>query len=994
MVHDEEAEISIRLATLIANSQRSHPATDQLPNSDAAANANGELAQGQHASPQAADAGESLFLCYACYSALASRNTVERLPLQPAVLSKLTTSQVLPALLSSDIALLNDYSSDGSFPTGASWNPLLGSNFAPSPPPQICHTVQLQCLVRSQQCCISESCNAVPAGLTVGMQGAPPDIEHRPGSTSMDEPTPEALHHPGDPSDPPLEPVWSPQYSPSKLASLIPESHPPVTTLHSNAHAHDQSSQDLYPRGSLHPSRPAYPKPEAHHASHSGHAHLSDDHTDTDQQHGKARSRSADQHHRQVTGFMSRSSVLPSSGVSTALLPRHQSPAAPLPPPGPAQGLDPVAPYHHSMLPAHSAGHSSTMPASGHHSLLQGQHHPQSLPGEHPGMHSSSVGLERPGTDASMGIAAAPGPFQSEQHAQMAHTERVLQPGGLAPLEQYPDAHDHRPAGPVQSLPEHRHGHQLYSEQGGLHNSQVPGTFQGSLRHPVGMQPVGNMNQFASLQTEARHQADQHESASQALRRLEAQPQSMQGRPLLDHSAQFSAVHHSQHGFHFAKADHVIPIKPDPGASAPGSGMLGGPNPAGLAEVSHGHSAGHYRAPDGMLSGAQSATILSAELSAALAAGVLGQSTEVQHGMGHNQQMLQRTPMESAHLASAPHLDAAPAAALPPELSAALASGQLGLHLGAAAAAPEASQQQLHTHAAYVTQGHMPGQQQIQDQKLLRHPHAQPQYHEPPEQSVQHGMPTRHSSQAGRARVEPLPETLIHPSLHTHAAVLQPEWPSEPYAAHQLVRHTHEPFQVSGPQLQLNAQHANMPEQHQPHSDDNHLPQYHHQQPHLAQHLLHVRQHDDVHMHSQAPHPHAQHVLHEGEQRPHNPHMSGPGPGPPHHTHMRPAHPQQFPGGTQLPYAEPARQDRPWHDVQQPAARPDTWADDRQRVDVGFGPPHQMTGAPEGMCCTHDFQQFTKLHACDFQQFTKLHACAKLVYAQWVGFSHCTHYTV
>ena len=61
MVHDEEAEISIRLATLIANSQRSHSATSQLPNSDAMADMNGELAQGQHASPQAADAGKSLF---------------------------------------------------------------------------------------------------------------------------------------------------------------------------------------------------------------------------------------------------------------------------------------------------------------------------------------------------------------------------------------------------------------------------------------------------------------------------------------------------------------------------------------------------------------------------------------------------------------------------------------------------------------------------------------------------------------------------------------------------------------------------------------------------------------------------------------------------------------------------------------------------------------------------------------------------------------------
>lgn len=115
MVHDEEAEISIRLATLIANSQRSHSATGQLPNPEAMADTNGELTGGQHASPQAADAGKSLLHLLCLLQRCCHRNTAERLPLRPAFLSKPTTSQVLPAL----------------FPSA------LCSNFPPLPPQSI-----------------------------------------------------------------------------------------------------------------------------------------------------------------------------------------------------------------------------------------------------------------------------------------------------------------------------------------------------------------------------------------------------------------------------------------------------------------------------------------------------------------------------------------------------------------------------------------------------------------------------------------------------------------------------------------------------------------------------------------------------------------------------------------------------------------------------------------------------------------------------------------
>lgn len=57
MVHDEEAEISIRLDTLIANSQRSRSTIGQLDSSESLPNAAADAAEGLIDSHQAADAG-------------------------------------------------------------------------------------------------------------------------------------------------------------------------------------------------------------------------------------------------------------------------------------------------------------------------------------------------------------------------------------------------------------------------------------------------------------------------------------------------------------------------------------------------------------------------------------------------------------------------------------------------------------------------------------------------------------------------------------------------------------------------------------------------------------------------------------------------------------------------------------------------------------------------------------------------------------------------
>ncbi len=60
MVHDEEAEISIRLDTLIANSQRSRSSIGHLGSPESLPNAAGDAAEGLSDSHQAADAGTLL----------------------------------------------------------------------------------------------------------------------------------------------------------------------------------------------------------------------------------------------------------------------------------------------------------------------------------------------------------------------------------------------------------------------------------------------------------------------------------------------------------------------------------------------------------------------------------------------------------------------------------------------------------------------------------------------------------------------------------------------------------------------------------------------------------------------------------------------------------------------------------------------------------------------------------------------------------------------
>ncbi len=62
MVHDEEAEISIRLDTLIANSQRGRSTIGQLGSPESLPNAAGDAAEGLSDSHQAADAGTLILL--------------------------------------------------------------------------------------------------------------------------------------------------------------------------------------------------------------------------------------------------------------------------------------------------------------------------------------------------------------------------------------------------------------------------------------------------------------------------------------------------------------------------------------------------------------------------------------------------------------------------------------------------------------------------------------------------------------------------------------------------------------------------------------------------------------------------------------------------------------------------------------------------------------------------------------------------------------------
>ena len=775
----------------------------------------------------------------------------------------------------------------------------------------ICSLAQcLQCCQVTSKCHTEHVAHIVlhAAGLTVGIQEAPPVFDDVLKSDTAEQS--------GEPVDTPVEPVWSPQYSPNRLASLIPENQPPVSNPRSRTNFHEQSDvQDHHPQGSA--NTVGHQEPAVLHASSSEHWGLPSGHAEHHLQHAHSSGRSASQQQQAVAPAP--------SGVLTSVAPWHPLPAPPLPSSGPGHGSHAVAMQHPGVLPSQSAAYaSSALPAAAH--GLQGyQQHTQPLPGEHPAIHGLLVAARPPGHEAPLCSAHAPGSFQSEQQPNVS----VYKRDGNFPLAQY-DAHDNRPEGPVSSQPDAYHGHSEQSP-GAVYDPHITEAFRSNPNHSNGRQHVGSMQQVVPPQADSMHQQYQPGVGSQAGVApngldQQAHQHSMRGGLHQHHPTPFPAGSHPQHKTNQALHDHMGPIKAEPAVSAPAFGHHGGIKPEGHV---HGQGAAKMSASQ-MLSGAQLSTILSPELSAALAAGVLGPSIAPsgQRPMAdaHHQVGYQQMPHRSEHA-----LPGAAAAALPPELSAALASGQLSLHLGADSDPQPRREAGLYSQPAHPAQSQSLTQQQNQEPELHRRHHAQPQYSQVP------AAPMHHSVQPDAAR-QALSQVAMHrPTLQKGTAVPHPGLPAELYASHQPSPQPLESPAVSRPEPQL----VDMPGHHQPQFEVS-QPAYYSQQ--QAQHHAHLSQGDAPYLHGQQMHSQEQSRLHGSQQRPYDTHR--PGSDLTHHPQMQPAHLQHVSDDVSVPRAEFARRDHPQQMMQQSGPRPMAWADDRP--DSAYMPSHHMAGLSEG----------------------------------------------
>ncbi|DBA89788.1 TPA: hypothetical protein ACH3X2_004661 [Trebouxia sp. C0005] len=757
---------------------------------------------------------------------------------------------------------------------------------------------------------VSDSHQAADAGLTVGIQEAPSVVDDVLNSDIAEQS--------GEPVDTPVEPVWSPQYSPNRLASLIPENQPPVSNLRSPTNLHARSDfQDHHPQGSA--ITGGHQEPAVPHASSSEQWGLPSGDAEHYLQHAHPSGRSASQQQQGVGPAP--------SGMLSSAAPWDPSPAPPLPSSGTEHGLHAVAMQHSGVSPSHSVA-GSALPVAA--QMLQGyQQHTQSQPGWHPAMHGPLVAAGLPGHETPLGSATAPGSFQSEQQQNMPLCKR----DEYSPLAQY-DAHDNRPAGPVGSEADAYNGHSEQSS-GAVYGPYTPESFHSNPSHSSGMQIVGSMQQLVPSQADSmpkQYQPGVDSQAGVAPIGLDhqAHQQSMRGGHHEHYPTHFPAEHHSQHMTNHDMHGHMDPVKAEPGVSAPSFGHHGGIQPEGHT---HGLGAALDMSTSQMPSGAQLSTILSPELSAALAAGMLGPNVipggqrpmaAAQHQVGY-QQMPQRPEHD---------FPGAAVAALPPELSAALASGQLSLHLGSASAPQPRREAAFHSQQAHPAQSQSHVHQQHQDPELHRRLDAHPQY------GQVSAAPMHHSVQPDTARQGVSQVAMHRPSLQVSAAVPHSGLAAELSASHQLFPQPLETPSLSRPESQL----VDMPGHHQQQFDVG-QPAYYSQQ--QAQHHAHLSQGDAPYLHGQQVHSQEQTWMHGSQHRPHDTHM--PGSNLTHHPQMQPAHLQHVSVNMPMPHDEFARHDRPQQMMQQPGPRPIAWADDRPVTDPEYRPSRHMAGLSEGL---------------------------------------------
>ena len=546
--------------------------------------------------------------------------------------------------------------------------------------------------------------------------------------------------------------VWSPQYSPAKLAELVPVRNP--LALNNPHHSGSNAAAQSHPqRGSSDTSRPAEIRG-------------SDKHLDSQSRHTHQPPHAQAMHHRQTQGSFSAGGhsfpdTSPEQGhpSTNQLCGVSERPPSPPPPPrshpmhnrpySPSYALDTAKLPHHSTA---APPEQSLLP------VHQWQDH------QSPDEQRMMRHHHREGAYSTAG----------PQHAAPAHNvnqyEQQLQQSHQLPYSPTrPDTHSLRHQ--QHAVLQHSSHHRLNSSS---QHDGVPSSDGHHLLNPPGMhpQPHGSYGATHAPDRQAHWQGHVEQgSATQGL----GSRQAGHARPVPAHHASQHLLHDQSpqglpaaswvqepHPYPHHRQDLAVHIKPEPGKATPPNLTV---HPVDLK---------FHRAPSDHHSQLQpqpqAATVLSPELSAALAAGVFKQSlatiqqTAKQHEHEHQPAQPNMRPQQLGGNDVA--------SVLPPELSAALASGQLNFQLGRSDAASHS--QQAGQHAYEPGQAPFPpGQAAYQPDQAACQPEEAPFQ---PKSPAAYG-PWQAASQPGQAiyhsgQVAPQPEQA---ALQSGQAAYQPE---------------------------------------------------------------------------------------------------------------------------------------------------------------------------------------------------------------------------
>ena len=516
-----------------------------------------------------------------------------------------------------------------------------------------------------------------------------------------------------DPPVAPADPVWSPQYSPAKLAELIPVNPP------SDLNTQLPTGSNAIP---LTLRRDAVPdRSDNVHHSH-GYTHeLGVRQSQVAPQMGVEQQLEQGNHTMIASGMPAHRAMQPQK-----LIPHHG--ADPVHPQSPHSG--PMA-LHHAPRPP-----SPLRQASGLESML---HHAQQQAGrplaeQHMGISHQQHG----GQLQEVPMQSAPGDISHQ-------SEQQLQQSAYTPIRQ-------------EHAPHPWHGHmQPYVDPQIEHGAlrQVGPPVEGELYNPE----VPYMHNDHAV-----HQAHGH--GHQGAAHCQAPGQQGVAQVQGDYSHPFRAID--------AKSLHHLPNEEQmlhgqrrtvsPSSAAPNPYMRSHKGtdqvlalPPALQPVQH-HAQFSHLPPQS----SSSATVLSPELSAALAAGMLGQSLPSSHHRPPQREQQHQHGQHEVHLQAGPPDSRNVPPALPPELSAALASGQLSLQLGGSGGAVSVQQ------AAYQPQqaAHQPEQPAHRYEQARRGPKQaversafQPQQAAlGPVQAALHSATGRQDSHSPHARLGPVAE--------------------------------------------------------------------------------------------------------------------------------------------------------------------------------------------------------------------------------------------